>query len=86
MNIFQSLFGVIASADLINILNKKSFLLAARTRPGFAEGCVHRAVNIPLDTVPCSMVKLKGKENIIEFCKERTGQNNFATKWILQCG
>lgn len=86
MNIYQSLLGVIASTDLINILNMNSLLLAARTRPGFAEGCVQRAVNIPLDIVPCSLVKLKGKENIIEFCKERTGQNNFATKWILQCG
>ncbi len=82
MNIFQALLGGAANTDLTNILTKNSFLVDVRTRAEYAEGSVRGAVNIPLDTVAASLVKFKGKENIIVFC--RSGSRSAQAKTILQ--
>ena len=82
MSFFQQLFGSGQTEDLKTIIEQGAFLVDVRTPAEFAEGSVHGAVNIPLDTVASQLSELKGKENIILFC--RSGNRSGQAKVILE--
>ncbi len=82
MSFFQNLFGGSQTADLKNIIEQGAFLVDVREPGEFAQGSVRGAVNIPLGTVTSQLSKLKGKENIIVFC--RSGNRSGQAKTILE--
>ena len=82
MSFFQQLFGSGQTEDLKTIIEQGAFLVDVRTPGEFAEGSAHGAVNIPLDTVASQLSELKGKENIILFC--RSGNRSGQAKVILE--
>jgi len=80
-NIFNFFNGG-ASADLSEVITKKSFLVDVRTPGEFAEGHIKGSVNIPLDKLGSNIPKFKGKENIVVFC--RSGNRSGQAKKILE--
>lgn len=83
MGLFKMLFGGgPSSAELKEVINKNAFLVDVRTPGEFAGGSVPGAVNIPLDRLPAQLVKFKGKESIVVFC--RSGMRSAQAKTILE--
>ena len=74
--IFKSLFSDASDAQLKEAIAAGAFLVDVRTPGEFAAGSVKGAVNIPLDKIPSSLSKFKGKKNIVVFCQSgnRSGQ------------
>ena len=83
MGFFSALFG---SNDKNNQLAKAiedgAYLIDVRTPGEFAGGSVKGAVNIPLDRIQAEMPKIKGKNNIVVFC--RSGVRSSQAKKILE--
>jgi len=82
MGLFQNLFSCGQTADLKNIIEQGAFLVDVREPGEFAGGTVNGAVNIPLGSVTAELVKFKGKQNIIVFC--RSGNRSAQAKSILE--
>lgn len=78
--IFKNLFG--GGADIIEKLKEGAFLVDVRSPQEFDAGHVKGSINIPLDRIPNSLDKLKGKKNIIVFC--RSGNRSSQAKSILE--
>ncbi|MFV8325904.1 rhodanese-like domain-containing protein [Flavobacterium sp. ZS1P14] len=64
------------------LIKEGAFLVDVRTPAEFAEGHVKGSTNIPLDQVPNQLVKFKGKEHVIVFC--RSGNRSGQAKLILE--
>ena len=64
------------------VKDPKTFLVDVRTPSEFSSGNVKGSVNIPLDKLPSQLVKFKGKENIVVFC--RSGNRSAQAKHILE--
>ncbi len=76
------LFG--ASHDntaLLDKINSNAILIDVRTPGEFASGSVEGAINMPLDQLPFRVKELKGKSNIVVFCK--SGMRSSSAKVIL---
>lgn len=82
MGLFQNLFGGGQTSDLKNIIKQDAFLVDVREPGEFAAGSAKGAVNIPLGSIASQLVKFKGKENIIVFC--RSGNRSGQAKVILE--
>lgn len=63
------------------VKDPKTFLVDVRTPSEYSSGSVKGSVNIPLDKLPSQLVKFKGKENIVVFC--RSGNRSAQAKHIL---
>lgn len=76
MGLFASLFGKTDNTALVEAISNRAYLVDVRTPGEFASGSVKGAVNIPLDTLPSSLAKFKGKNHIVVFCRSgnRSGQ------------
>lgn len=81
-NFLRSIFGSTEREDLSEIIARKPFLVDVRTPSEFAQGHPKGAVNIPLDKIPMSIDKFKGKNEIVVFC--RSGNRSSQAKSILQ--
>lgn len=82
MSFLSGLFGQKSTPDLRSLIEKGAFLVDVRTPGEYSEGHVKGSVNIPLDTIPSSLSRFKGKENIIVFC--RSGNRSGQAKSILE--
>ena len=58
------------------------YLVDVRTAKEFAAGSVPGAINIPLDQIEARRSELKGKENLVLFC--RSGMRSGQAKGILE--
>lgn len=61
---------------------KTAFLVDVRTPGEFAEGTAPGAVNIPLQEIDQRLAELKGKKQILVFC--RSGNRSSQAKRILE--
>ncbi|MDP1763881.1 MAG: rhodanese-like domain-containing protein [Sediminibacterium sp.] len=82
MGLFQNLFGGGQTADLKIIIEQGAFLVDVREPGEFADGTAKGAVNIPLGSVATQLVKFKGKDSIVVFC--RSGNRSGQAKTILE--
>lgn len=82
MGFFSSLFGNTDNSQLTEAIKEEAFLVDVRTPSEFATGSVKGAINIPLDKVTMELLKFKGKENIVVFC--RSGNRSEQAKIILE--
>jgi rhodanese-related sulfurtransferase len=81
MGILSALFGNKDAGKLAETLKQGAYLVDVRTPGEFATGSVKGAVNIPLDTLHMQLGKLKGKQNIVVFC--RSGARSSQARLIL---
>lgn len=82
LGIFKNLFGQKDNKQLKEALADNAYLVDVRTPSEFASGSVKGAVNIPLDKISGQLSKLKGKKNIVVFC--RSGNRSGQAKQILE--
>lgn len=75
-----NMYSCWAQAPKANV--KKAFLVDVRTPAEFAEGSAKGAVNIPLQELPQRLNDLKGKEQIVVFC--RSGNRSSQAEAILK--
>jgi rhodanese-related sulfurtransferase len=80
--IFKNLFSATNNDELKEAVKNGAFLVDVRTPQEFSTGSVKDAVNIPLNTLPNQLAKLKGKNNIVVFCL--SGGRSSQAKSILQ--
>jgi phage shock protein E len=71
-----------ASETIKNMDSKNLYLVDVREPAEFASGSVKGAVNIPLGSIQSRIKELKGKENIVVFC--RSGNRSSMAADILQ--
>jgi phage shock protein E len=81
MGFFSALFGNADNTKLTEVVRAGAFLVDVRSPSEFASGSVKGAVNIPLDNLQQQIVKFKGKQNIVVFC--RSGNRSSMAKKIL---
>jgi len=67
--LFQRMMGGQADPELKQRIQDGAMLVDVRTPGEFASGSVPGAVNIPLDQLPKSLGKFKGKNHVIVFCR-----------------
>ncbi|MCE2963584.1 MAG: rhodanese-like domain-containing protein [Chitinophagales bacterium] len=79
---FDFLKNLFGGADITEKLKEGAFLVDVRSPQEFDAGHVNGSVNIPLDRIPNSLDKFKGKKNIIVFC--RSGNRSSQAKSILE--
>ncbi len=82
MNLFQKVFGGGQTVNLKHLVDQGAFLVDVREPGEFAGGSAKGAVNIPLGSISSRLVKFKGKDNIIVFC--RSGARSSQAKIILE--
>lgn len=82
MGFFSALFGSNDNNQLAKAIEEGAYLIDVRTPGEFAGGSVKGAVNIPLDRIQTEMSKIKGKNNIVVFC--RSGVRSSQAKRILE--
>lgn len=80
--IFKNMFSKKDTTQMEKLIKEGAFLVDVRTPAEFAEGHVKESTNIPLDQVPNQLVKFKGKEHVIVFC--RSGNRSGQAKLILE--
>lgn len=78
----KKLFGGGSSEDLAALIQAGAYLVDVRSKAEFASGHVKGSVNLPLDTLAANLGKLKGKDNIIVFC--RSGNRSSMAKSLLE--
>lgn len=83
--LIKKLFASTDKSSLKDALKNGAFLMDVRTPAEFLAGSAKNAVNIPLDTLPAHLSKLKNKKNIVVFCRSgnRSGQ---AKKFLKKNG
>jgi phage shock protein E len=67
--LFQKMMGGTSNPELKQHIQDGAMLVDVRTPGEFSSGSAKGAVNIPLDQLPKSLNKLKGKNHIIVFCR-----------------
>ncbi len=82
MGFFASLFGKTDNTALTRAIREGVFLVDVRTPAEFSSGSINGAVNIPLDKLPSSLAKFKGKKSIVVFC--RSGNRSSQAKAYLE--
>ncbi len=83
MGFFSNIFGGSGTDEnLTKLINEGAFLVDVRNPAEFSGGHVKSSVNIPLDIVQNQLVKFKGKNHIIVFC--RSGNRSAQAKSILE--
>ncbi|MFV5693044.1 rhodanese-like domain-containing protein [Flavobacterium sp. LT1R49] len=80
--IFKNMFSKKDTTQMEKLVKEGAFLVDVRTPAEFAEGHVKGSTNIPLDQIPNQLVKFKGKEHVIVFC--RSGNRSGQAKLILE--
>lgn len=69
------------NSDLKQIIKEGAYLVDVRTPNEFSYGSVKGAINIPVGDLQNKISKLKGKKNIVVFCK--SGARSGMAKSIL---
>lgn len=69
-------------ATLSQAIADQAYLVDVRTPAEFASGSVKGAVNIPLNTITQKSGSLKGKKNIVVFC--RSGNRSAQAQSLLE--
>lgn len=64
------------------VIPDNPYLVDVRTAKEFDGGSVSGAINIPLDQIETRMAELKGKNNLVVFC--RSGNRSGQAKDILE--
>lgn len=84
MGFFTKLFGMNQSSgiDLATAISQGAFLVDVRSKSEFESGTAKGAVNIPVEIIAQKLDQLKGKSNIVVFC--RSGNRSAAAKRILE--
>ena len=83
MGLFSFLFGSgEGNTALRETIQPGALLVDVRTAAEFSTGSVKGAVNIPLDKIAVQLQKLKGKPQIVVFC--RSGNRSGMAKGILE--
>ncbi|MFZ4753051.1 MAG: rhodanese-like domain-containing protein [Chitinophagaceae bacterium] len=84
MGFFAKLFGINQSSviDLETAISEGAFLVDVRSKSEFESGTAKGAVNIPVEIIAQKLDQLKGKSNIVVFC--RSGNRSAAAKRILE--
>lgn len=77
----KNMFSQNGSENLAEIINNNAFLVDVRSPMEFNSDKVKGSVNIPLDQIQNHLVKFKGKNNIVVFC--RSGARSSQAKSIL---
>lgn len=83
LNFLKALFGFGSNdnSELAEMLKDQPTLIDVRTPSEFSSGSVPGAINIPLDQVSARINDLKGKSNVVVFC--RSGNRSSMAKDIL---
>ncbi len=79
---FKHIFGAPDNSKLTEAIREGAFLVDVRSPGEFASGSVKGAVNIPLDRIAGELSRLKGKSNVVVFC--RSGNRSGQAKRILE--
>lgn len=82
MGLLSALFGNKDNGKLAEAVKGGACLVDVRTPGEFSTGSVKGAMNIPLDSLHTQLTKLKGKQNIVVFC--RSGARSGQAKLILE--
>ena len=82
MGFLSGLFGTKDNTILSEAIKKGAYLVDVRMPGEFSSGSVKGAVNIPLGSLQNQLSKLKGKKNIVVFC--RSGARSSQAKSILE--
>ena len=82
MGFFSALFGKTDNSQLTSVIKEGAILVDVRSPGEFSSGSVKGAINIPLEQMHSQLGKLKGKKNIVVFC--RSGNRSSQAKTILE--
>jgi phage shock protein E len=80
-NLFKNMLGNFSNEEVSTAIKEGALLVDVRTSSEFASGSVKGAINIPLDQLSAKISQLKGKKNIIVFC--RSGNRSSQAKSFL---
>ena len=79
---FGFLKNLLGGEDISEKIKEGAYLVDVRTPTEYDGGHVKGSTNIPLDRIPNSLEKFKGKKNTIVFC--RSGNRSSQAKSILE--
>ncbi len=79
---FKNIFAAPDNQQLAEAIKEGAFLVDVRSPQEFASGSVKGAVNIPLERISGELSRLKGKSNVVVFC--RSGNRSGQAKRILE--
>ena len=82
MGFLSGLFGTKDNTILSEAIKNGAYLVDVRMPSEFSAGSIKGAVNIPLGQLQNQMSKMKGKKNIVVFC--RSGARSSQAKSILE--
>lgn len=68
-SLLKSIFSPSSEGQLKDAIRDGAYLIDVRTPAEFSSGSVEGAINIPLDKLPAHFSNLKGKDNIVVFCR-----------------
>ncbi|OUD35171.1 sulfurtransferase [Flavobacterium sp. FPG59] len=81
LQILQNLFSKNDNSILKKMIQEGALLIDVRSQNEFVQGNVKGSVNIPLDQIENNLHQLRGKTNIIVFC--RSGNRSGQAKLLL---
>ncbi|HAD33046.1 MAG TPA: sulfurtransferase [Chitinophagaceae bacterium] len=79
--LLKNLFFSEPDTSLVQAIQDGALLVDVRSPSEFASGSVKGSVNIPLDTLPNQLAKLKGCKSVVVFC--RSGARSSQAKGFL---
>lgn len=82
MGFLSGLFGTKDNTILSEAIKNGAYLVDVRMPSEFSAGSIKGAVNIPLGQLQNQMSKMKGKKNIVVFC--RSGARSSQAKSMLE--
>lgn len=83
LSIFKNLFSPFAEAsELKQAIKNETYLVDVRSSYEFSHGSLRGAVNIPLPEIKNKIKELKGKKNLVLFC--RSGNRSNQAKILLE--
>ena len=82
IDFIKTLFSAQEETDLTEIMNRKPFLVDVRSPLEFNQKHIKGSVNIPLNTLSVNLGKLKGKKDVVVFC--RSGNRSSQALTIIQ--
>jgi len=78
----KNLFGIGPKADYKELLKNGAVIIDVRTKGEYQNGHIKNSVNIPLDSLPANLSKLKKDKAIITCCA--SGMRSASAKSILK--
>jgi phage shock protein E len=82
MGLFSSLFGTASGVDFRTLIDEGAVIVDVRTKGEFDGGHIKGSINMPLDSLPKNLGKLKKEKVIITVCQ--SGMRSSAASRLLK--